>query len=100
MADRIIMPRPPKSPTSRAGIPAAVPPTEIVFLGYNEGRKDPPAMPARFAYSLNGENYVGAFANREDALAAGLDAARDPRNLLLSPQTIFVARRVEADPHA
>jgi hypothetical protein len=93
------MPRPPKSPTSRAGIPAADSPTEIVFVGYNEGRKDPPVMPARFAYSLNGENYVGTFASREDALAAGFDAARDPLNTM-SPQTIFVARRVEADPHA
>src|SRR3954468_24838671 len=55
-------------------------------------------MPARYAYSLNGENYTGAFATREQALDAALTAARDP--LKLEPQTVFVARRVEADPHA
>jgi hypothetical protein len=55
-------------------------------------------MPARYAYSLNGENYTGAFATREQALDAALTAARDP--LELEPQTVFVARRVEADPHA
>jgi hypothetical protein len=56
-------------------------------------------MPARYAYSLNGENYSGSFATREEALAAALDAARDPMNVI-QPQTVFVARRVEADPHA
>jgi hypothetical protein len=55
-------------------------------------------MPARYAYSLNGENYTGAFATREEALDAALADARDP--LKLEPQTVFVARRVEADPHA
>jgi len=55
-------------------------------------------MPARYAYSLNGENYTGAFATREQALDAALNDARDP--LKLEPQTVFVARRVEADPHA
>ena len=55
-------------------------------------------MPARFAYSLNGENYTGSFATREQALDAALTDARDP--LKLEPQTVFVARRVEADPHA
>jgi hypothetical protein len=56
-------------------------------------------MPARYAYSLNGENYTGAFDSRELALAAALQAARDPSNLA-QPQSVFVARRVEADPHA
>jgi hypothetical protein len=56
-------------------------------------------MPARYAYSLNGENYTGAFDSREQALAAALQAARDPANVN-PPQTVFVARRVEADPHA
>ena len=55
-------------------------------------------MPARYAYSLNGENYVGVFAAREEALSAALDAAWDPMNLN-PPQTVFVGRRVEADPH-
>jgi len=56
-------------------------------------------MPARFAFSLNGENYSGAFATREEALASALDAAQDPLNLN-PPQSVFVAKRVEADPHA
>jgi hypothetical protein len=56
-------------------------------------------MPARYAYSLNGENYTGTFASREGALSAALEAAADPLNLN-PPQTVFVGRRVEADPHA
>ena len=56
-------------------------------------------MPARYAYSLNGENYTGAYDSREQALATALQAARDPSNVN-PPQTVFVARRVEADPHA
>jgi hypothetical protein len=55
-------------------------------------------MPNRFAYSLNGENYTGDFASRDHALAAALDAARDPLNLA-QPQTVFVARRVDPDAH-
>ena len=55
-------------------------------------------MPTRFAYSLNGENYTGDFGSREEALAAALDAARDPLNLA-QPQSVFVGRRVEADAH-
>src|SRR5439155_20286785 len=61
--------------------------------------KEPTRMPARYAYSLNGENYTGSFASREEALSAALDAAGDPMNLN-PPQTVFVGRRVEADPHA
>src|SRR3954464_6295656 len=56
-------------------------------------------MPARYAYSLNGENYTGAYTAREEALSAALDAASDPMNLN-PPQSVFVGRRVEADPHA
>ena len=56
-------------------------------------------MPARYAYSLNGENYTGGYTARDEALAAALEAARDPMNTA-APQTVFVARRVEADPHA
>jgi hypothetical protein len=48
---------------------------------------------------LNGENYTGSYAAREEALSAALDAATDPLNLN-PPQTLFVGRRVEADPHA
>jgi len=55
-------------------------------------------MPNRFAYSLNGENYTGDFASRDQALAAALDAARDPLNLA-QPQTVFVGRRVDPDTH-
>ena len=54
-------------------------------------------MPARYAYSLNGENYTGAFATREEATSSAFVAARDH---YMQPQTIFVGRRVEADPHA
>lgn len=56
-------------------------------------------MPARYAYSLNGENYTGAFATRDLALAAAFEAARDPMNTA-PPQTVYIGRRVEADPHA
>lgn len=56
-------------------------------------------MPARFAYSLNGENYTGTFNTRDQALSAAVQAAQDPMNLV-PPQTIYVARRVDADPHA
>jgi hypothetical protein len=56
-------------------------------------------MPARFAYSLNGENYAGAFPSRDEALAAAIRAAHDPGQVI-EPQSVFVARRVEADPHA
>jgi len=62
-------------------------------------RKRRKAMPARYAYSLNGENYRGTFATREEALNAAMEGARDPL-LPIPPQTVFVARRVEADPHA
>src|SRR5688572_25234362 len=53
-------------------------------------------MPARYAYSLNGENYTGAFSAREEALAAALD---DAQNQLTPPQSVFVGRRCEPDPH-
>lgn len=56
-------------------------------------------MPARYAYSLNGENYRGTFSTREEALTAAMEATRDPL-LPIQPQTVYVARRVEADPHA
>ncbi|HSI35043.1 MAG: hypothetical protein ACAI43_06985 [Phycisphaerae bacterium] len=53
-------------------------------------------MPARYAYSLNGENYTGTFLAREEALAAALD---DARTQLTPPQSVFVGRRCEPDPH-
>lgn len=60
------------------------------------------AAAVRYAYSLNGENYTGAFGTRDQALAAAIAAARnaagDPMNNM-GPQTVFVAKRVEADPH-
>src|SRR6476646_10612997 len=56
-------------------------------------------MPARYAYAVNGENYTGTYAAREEALSTALEAAADPMNLN-PPQTVFVGRRVEADPHA
>ena len=54
-------------------------------------------MPARYAYSLNGENYTGTYTARDEALRAAIEAAGES---LDPPQTIYVARRVEADPHA
>ncbi len=54
-------------------------------------------MPARYAYSLNGENYTGTFSTREEALRAGLEDARES---MLQPQSVFVGRRVDPDPHA
>src|SRR5687768_550188 len=57
----------------------------------------PKRMPARYAYSLNGENYTGTFAARDEALSAGIERTRES---LDPPQTIYVGRRVEADPHA
>jgi len=53
-------------------------------------------MPARYAYSLNGENYIGAFNSREEALTAGLTDAHEQHT---PPLSIFIGRRVEPDPH-
>jgi hypothetical protein len=54
-------------------------------------------MLGRYAYSLNGEDYQQSFATRNDAEEAGMEAARRAAE---PPQTIYVARMVEADPKA
>jgi hypothetical protein len=54
-------------------------------------------MSDKFAYSLNGEHYRGAFGSREEALSEALEAARRPSD---TPQTVYVGRRVPADSKA
>ncbi len=51
-------------------------------------------MSDKFAYSLNGDHYRGAFNTREEALSAAIDAARRCSD---TPQTVYVARRVPGD---
>jgi len=54
-------------------------------------------MIGKYAYSLNGEDYSGAFESRVAAELAGFDAARRESS---PPDTIFVGRMVSADPKA
>jgi hypothetical protein len=54
-------------------------------------------MIGKYAYSLNGEDYLGAFDTRVAAELAGFDAARREST---PPDTIFVGRMVAADPKA
>jgi len=51
----------------------------------------------KYAYSLNGEHYSGSYSTRDEALAAAIDAAQRGE---VTPQTVYVARRVAADPKA
>ena len=50
-----------------------------------------------FSFSYNGSNYRGIFNTREEALSAALKGIG---GLDVLPQTIYVGRRVPADPHA
>jgi len=50
-----------------------------------------------FAYSLNGQDYQGAFATRDQARQAAFDAANEA---VEPPQSIYVGRRQLADPMA
>jgi hypothetical protein len=52
-------------------------------------------MLGRYAYSMNGEDYVGSFTAREAAEAAALEAARRSAE---PPVTVFVGRIVAAVP--
>jgi predicted RNase H-like HicB family nuclease len=52
-------------------------------------------MADRYSYSLNGELYRGSFASREEALAEAMEAAQRSSD---GPQTVYVGRRVPADP--
>ena len=54
-------------------------------------------MSGKFAYSLNGEHYRGAFASREEAAAQAIEAAQRADE---TPPTVYVGRRVPADPKA
>jgi hypothetical protein len=51
----------------------------------------------KYAYSLNGTNYIPGFASRKEAREAAMDAARKYPYL---PQTVFVAKIVPGDPRA
>jgi hypothetical protein len=51
-------------------------------------------MSDKYAYSLNGEHYRGAFGSREEAVKEAIDAARRCSD---TPQTVYVARRVPGD---
>jgi hypothetical protein len=54
-------------------------------------------MSAQYAFSLNGEHFRGSYSTREQALADAIAAARESVD---SPQTVYVGRRVLADPKA
>jgi hypothetical protein len=54
-------------------------------------------MSGKYAYSLNGEHYQANFASREEAVAEAIAAAQRAAD---SPQSVFVGRRVPADPKA
>jgi hypothetical protein len=54
-------------------------------------------MNGTFSYSFDGERYVGTYETREEALAAGLAKARQSAD---GPQTVYVGRRVPANPMA
>ncbi|HEY1923304.1 MAG TPA: hypothetical protein VGG44_11190 [Tepidisphaeraceae bacterium] len=51
-------------------------------------------MSDKFAYSLNGEHYRGAFNTREEAVSEAIAAARRCSD---TPQTVYVGRRVPGD---
>jgi len=52
-------------------------------------------MIGKYAFSLNGEHFQNSFETREEAVTAGIEAARRAAD---SPQTVYVGRRVPADP--
>jgi hypothetical protein len=54
-------------------------------------------MSDKFSYSLNGELYRGSFTSREEAIAEAMEAARRCSD---TPPTVYVGRRVLADPKA
>jgi hypothetical protein len=54
-------------------------------------------MHPKYAFSLNGQHFHGSYPNRKEALAAAIEAARQDQD---SPQTVYVARCVPADPKA
>ena len=54
-------------------------------------------MVGTYAYSLDGQRYVGSFETRQQALTVGLDAARQRQT---PPETVYVGRHIPADPKA
>jgi hypothetical protein len=54
-------------------------------------------MAAQYSFSLNGEHFRGSYSTREEALADAIAAARRGAD---SPQSVYVGRRVLADPKA
>ena len=54
-------------------------------------------MVGTYAYSLEGQRYIGAFETREQALTMALEAARQRQ---APPETVFIGRSVPADPKA
>jgi len=54
-------------------------------------------MVGTYAYSLDGQRYIGSFETREQALTVALDAANQREN---PPETVYVGRSVPADAKA
>jgi hypothetical protein len=54
-------------------------------------------MIGKYTYSLNGEDYRGAYSTREEAVAEGIEAAGRSSD---GPQTVYVGRMVPGDPKA
>ena len=54
-------------------------------------------MSAKFAYSLNGENFVGSFASREEAKSAALAKSC---GMVDPPVSVFVGKMFDGDPQA
>jgi len=54
-------------------------------------------MVGTYAYSLDGQRYIGSFETREQALTIALEAARQRRT---PPESVFVGRSVPVDPKA
>jgi hypothetical protein len=54
-------------------------------------------MHPKYAFSLNGEHYSGAYSTRDEALSAAIEAAHRGED---STQTVYVGRCVPGDPKA
>jgi hypothetical protein len=54
-------------------------------------------MVGTYAYSLDGQRYIGSFETREQALTVALDAAKQREN---PPETVFVGRSIPVNAKA
>jgi len=54
-------------------------------------------MAGKYAFSVNGDQYLGAFDSRDEALRKGMERAS---GMAMPPQTLYVGRRVPANPQA